>query len=253
MLKRGQITVFIAIGMILLFLVIITLSFKGEKARLDTEFKTGTESIDAKNYISNCLERSSEKVIWEIGLIGGYKAPISTINYNNEKIPVYNPIPDIKEIESSIAKDISIEFEKCVDIEIIKELGFTLSINPNKTTDVSISKNNIIIESKSPVTIQKQDSSTKPNFLVTVPVRLGEIYENSVKLVKKAKANKPYNITPDCYLYDTNKQTNINIIDKGSGEIIKFIDYSTFNTNYLKSYVFMFGLKNINIQGECIG
>ena len=36
-------------------------------------------------------------------------------------------------------------------------------------------------------------------------------------------------------------------------EIIQFVDFSTYQNHYVKSYIFQFAVKNIDVQGNCAG
>ena len=241
--KRGQITIFILIGMIILIISVFLISVNAKTKKLKIDFESQNDVTSVKNYIENCLERSSESVIWEIGLIGGYKNPLDMI----EDVPVYSPAPSLQLIQDLISEEILKDFEDCFDVNIIKRMHFDVELG-DKEVETLIGKN-IVIRLSFPIEVTKDSKTTEiEDFIVTVPVRLKELHESSTNLINQGV---DYDLGSNCDLFD--EQINVAIETNGNDQIVKFIDYTTYNTKYLKSYVFRFGLKNKNIIGECVG
>ena len=76
--KRGQISLAILVGLVLVIAVFL---FWPSKREVETKVgEAYSQVIPIKNYMDICLKRSSEIAVWEFGLVGGNK---------DKGIPVY--------------------------------------------------------------------------------------------------------------------------------------------------------------------
>ena len=66
----------------------------------------------------------------------------------------------------------------------------------------------------------------------------------------------PYSLSAsECASFDKNGVTNVYLktSDSGKKEIVQFVDFSTYQNHYVKSYIFQLAVKNIDVQGNCAG
>lgn len=234
---------------------IFFLQFKSEKAEIKQDFDSNSELPPIKEYIENCLSTSSEKAVWDLSLSGGFKTSKNSINYDNRSVYIYNKIPKLEELEESFAKGILKNFDVCFDNSIIEKYGFNIT-SENKNINVKINDKNIIVELDIPISLEKNKKKTDfSSFLTTVEIKFGEIFKRASNLIQKSKTveEPPYDIEEECELYDYNKLTNINIESKQGHQIVQFIDYSTLETSYGKSYEYIFALEKNLIKGDCVG
>ncbi len=118
--KKGQITVFIIIAVIIVALILLIYSFYPQ---IKTGF--GLEEKNPPSYIQACIEDSIKETADKLSLQGGSLAPENYVMYNNNKIEYlcyinefYKPCimqqPMLKEhIESEIEKEIKEEAKTC--------------------------------------------------------------------------------------------------------------------------------------------
>jgi uncharacterized membrane protein (Fun14 family) len=98
--KRGQITIFIVIGIIVLIVFVLSLYFistiSKEKAETAAEKAAAIplETTAIRNYITSCLKDVSDKGAWIIAVHGGYIDPEGKVDYSyyqGEKVPYLGP------------------------------------------------------------------------------------------------------------------------------------------------------------------
>jgi len=197
-----------------------------------------------------------------------YSHDYSVPYYLDRDYPV--SYPPRKKVEEKLSRYILVELENCLNFTSFQEIGFditkpiidyeAINFDLSKTDvncTVSLNKEDIGVLLKYPLIIKKSDFTTDlDSFRTSAPIRLGSLYDAAVTLADNIYASQPYyNIEPYCSLYDTNGLTNVyyKYNDNGAKEIIRFIDYETYEKKYTKSYVFQFGIKNVGFVGSCIG
>ena len=179
---------------------------------------------------------------------------------------------ETQDISEKIENYIKVEFDKCFKSNVFEEIG--INVNKPNTADIkveaSLNEGDISIELIYPLTLKKDETEIEIDlFRITLPFRLKALYNNAKYIVNQVKnANIvdgiphspstpprfPYTITPDdCTSIDKDNAVNlfIKLSDSGEKEIVQFIDYSTLGNGYLRSYIFQFAVKNINIEKFC--
>lgn len=184
--KRGQVTIFIIIAIIVIALVALffifrnTLNIGGRPSHVD----------EISNFVQNCLENSSREVIYKIGQTGSsYFSPESS---TLEGVTYYfynqtNYIPSKKDLEKNISYFISEKTILCtkgfIDFPSYEVEREEVLINS------FIEDEEVIIQMKYPLSITKGDSITLiEDFYTKIPVRLGIIYTSIEKIMDQSKA-----------------------------------------------------------------
>lgn len=204
--KRGQITVFILIGITLLIIFGIVFYTKGNVSKKETETAAKKINADAfdiipvRKYVESCLKKASDDGLWLLGAQGGYvELPegLSSTFYEDNLVPYYlsgttPTYPSIDNMESGLSKYVIVEFQKCLDLSTFDYIGFNITGPEVDTTtgyakielvgiNVSINKDDVVVSVEYPLTISKKDSEIKAkDFRVVLPVRLGRLYNVSV-------------------------------------------------------------------------
>lgn len=268
MTKKSQITIFIILGLVIVLIIYLLFMLQSAVMKVSSKAKSPGEISPVNIYITSCLEKSSKNAIWDIGLAGGKEDAAESIYSKEYDIPIYKnnekeaeEIPSISEIEQGLEDNILYEFDKCFDINAIKNIGFeNVTVTSDISANVVINDKNIFITLKCPLKLEKQNFMSRiSNFSITVPVSLGELYSSALAIMANAGAGteeSPYDISQHCAEYDKNLFTNIYIIHddeemEDDENVIQLIDYSTFFSKYMKSYIFQFGLKGMHIKGVC--
>ena len=251
--KRGQVSIFILIGVVVLFILFFAIS-SGSNKIFGRPFDFDYDVVAVNNYVVGCLERSSENVLWDLGLEGIYEEESEISRYKGRRVSVYNSNPPISEVKLKINTWILNEFDKCFDRQFLEKQGYTIELNESKSVDVSISEKDIVIHLNFPFKISKSGREKSfSEFISTMDVGFGFLYSRADLLIEEVKKNPNYNLSNYCGFYDSNSFINIIVGGSGDEQIISFIDYSYLDTKYSKSYVYRFSLRGTNIEGECVG
>ena len=214
--KRGQVTLFIIVGIVIILLVVLAVSFRSELSDFFSDL-TGSETIVAEqlqpiqNYLDTCLEDVSLEAIELLAAQGGYihipkdKYPISVRNiFSNylELLPgvnvVYwfyedgvgnqlNQVPTIQGMEQELENYIVDKFQECVEgTNTYKELGYEIEISDNARAEVDIARENVQVQVRRTINAEYKgvgDRWSRHNADVNVP--LGEVYEAALDVMNK--------------------------------------------------------------------
>lgn len=124
--KRGQVTLFVILGIVLIFVLIgayyVSTSFKKTIAEKNVvqEADLSADEVNVKNEIEDCIYSLAEDSILYTAARGGYYRPPSKIEFmNNVEIPYYfykseENVPTLDTLQEQIAMYIDANAEKCV-------------------------------------------------------------------------------------------------------------------------------------------
>jgi len=196
--KKGQVTIFIIVGIVLLiaFSLIFFLKVKITSSVEDT-FRTNTESIEY--YIKNCIKISAEESIMYTASQGGYantKEPL--YNFYWREIPYYmyeneNTMPSKQTIEEEISRYIDYRLPLCLsNLTNFEEQGYDIEIGEPESKTI-IALNDVFTEVNYPIEIKKGDFIKRlGRFNTKIPVRLGKIYDVIYNLTEEQVADPNY-------------------------------------------------------------
>ncbi|MBW2974294.1 hypothetical protein KY366_01120 [Candidatus Woesearchaeota archaeon] len=153
--KRGQITIFVVLGIVILTISGILYYTHSSLTKEDADVsmkKTSGSEFDAepvKKFAESCLRKVSDKGLWTVGEHGGYINPDGDEDYGEDGVPdpstqvtsyggkdvPYYLIKSseeetsayfltLKDIEEKLSRYIIVEFEKCLDSDVFESLGF---------------------------------------------------------------------------------------------------------------------------------
>lgn len=162
--KRGQVTIFIIIAIIIIAGVILFFMLKSEKQ----EFSV-SETYSVKNFVEYCLASSLERVVFINSLQGGYYlVPEDSLIYNDynfyfeSKIPYYLIeseiiIPSKENLESQVSLGIEREFENCLDFS---EFSYDIRYNYEALEVDSVIRSSFVkVNLKLPIIIESKGST----------------------------------------------------------------------------------------------
>ncbi|MBI2650727.1 hypothetical protein HYX04_05465 [Candidatus Woesearchaeota archaeon] len=311
--KRGQITVFLVIGLVILIMSGLYYYLKGSgiKSVISSPTTIKNDAGIVKSYAESCIKMATEHALFDrIGLQGGFIDPEGSANYRepgvvsssispalaeylSKKVPFYlkaecdeycatysggvctkrrcrwrytefipDPTVELEIIGRKLANYVEFEFEQCFEENIFNSIGINVEEHsPRPSAHVSFNEMDTYVKLNYNLTVKGAASAQIESFSVTLPIRLKAVYNSTLDLVRNIKeieetdfsAELDYIIAPDCPQYDTNGLTNVyqRSSEDGSGKIVQFVDFSTYQEYYLNSFIFQAGLKNINIVGAC--
>lgn len=272
--KRGQITVFIIIGLVLVISLIIVFSIAGSRQASELKSSVAEATIGSvettviRTYIENCLKTTSQDAVFsKIGLHGGYlkeEEGVSYAQYRDNEITYYIPyyldgaaisIPALSNIEAEAGKYVAAEVDKCIDFNMLKDLGYNVTKADEIKVSFKINKADISVSMQYPITAKKESSIAElSQFNVALPIRLGLLYEkanemaNAIKAAKESQPPQVYDISQRCSMFDN----DVNVYFKNN-EIVQLVDFKTFYYKYTHSFIYQFAIRNAGFSGECAG
>ena len=189
--KRGQITIFIILGIILISAVVLFFLFR-EQTTIDT---TGKPEENPEAFMNSCLEGKIKNAINELALRGGYVnnslninfkfedeeifVDVSYLCYNqNSYLPCINQKPTFTEdLKTEIKKYISDDVENCFE-EITNgfvQKGYVVETN-YRDFSVDFLPKRVIVQTDSDITLTVSGETLKEeDFIITVASRLYEL------------------------------------------------------------------------------
>ncbi|MDO8740699.1 MAG: hypothetical protein Q7J54_03990 [Candidatus Woesearchaeota archaeon] len=270
--KRGQITAFIIIGLVLVISLVIVFSISG--GRQASELKSSAaeatvgsvETTVIRTYIENCLKTTSQDAVFsKIGLHGGYLTEETDVNYahyQDDEITYYVPyyvdgaaisIPALSYIEAKAGEYVAAEVDTCIDFDMLKDLGYNITKEDEIEVSFKINREDISVSMQYLITAKKDSSMAElSQFSVVLPIRLGLLYEkaneivNAIKAAEQIQPPENYDISQHCSMFDN----NVNVYFK-NGEIVQLVDFKTYDYKYTHSTIYQFAIQNVRFTGEC--
>jgi hypothetical protein len=180
--KKGQTSVFIIAGLIIIAAVLLILFFRGSlsigKERVNPEIEP------LYNFVKSCIEESAENAVYTIGQSGGY----FYLSYSTDSGVAYyfdkgsNNMPSKQDIEKELGYYIDNMLLSCVsDFEDFS----SFSINSGEIkSSAKIESGKVVFDVDYPLSIKKGESSYEISEFedIEVPVRLNTIYEVSKEI-----------------------------------------------------------------------
>ncbi len=214
--KRGQVTVFIILGIVILAVFTILFSFRSQI--LEQDFESEMNSIiipeqirPAKDYFDVCLEGITQDGINILASQGGYinlpeepyKRTINdefsnTLNlYSIHEVAYWfyetsngiqqQQIPTIEEMERELEEYINNNFNNCEYFaQSFEEDGFTINYPEILSSEVKINQNNVQVKLNSDLQISLKEVYTDiDKLMVIADSKLGELYNLAKEVMEK--------------------------------------------------------------------
>ncbi len=191
--KKGQVTVFVILGIVVI--IVLALLFIGKDTlydigskQINVEKKLETELNSIENQIEECITKDTGEFLQKIAKQGGYVEPTKYISYYGDKVSyLCQNIPDKKECLNSmllpedIENQLNVYLEErlvsCVGIEGFKSRNQELTTGQLRIVS-KVHKENIEIKINWPIEISKDGLKvTKKESNYLIRSQLGNILE----------------------------------------------------------------------------
>lgn len=202
--KRGQVTVFIILGIIILLSVVAFISIKSwiitQEANVEEQKTLSAVSTGeaTKSYVESCIESTTRNAILDNSLSGGYFVlpKKSTTNLFDNVPYYYQNKNDLYPTNNVIAEEIAQYVDEmlflCInDFRTFREQGYEIA-SQNPVSEASISPQKIILRTNFPITIQI-GTITKDISDFIVEVTATEFYQDILtarEMVKNQEGDK---------------------------------------------------------------
>ena len=242
--KRGQVTIFIILGIILVAIIGFVLVLTQTNVNLKRFIPVQTVSLS--DHIEGCIEDTGNKALDLIGKQGGDINPalfqpylgnsLTYLCYTDSFLPCSNRQPFLAQhIENEIKNYINAEIKNCIDLSLFSNKGYTVQAN-SFTTNIAIGTYNTVITLDYPITITKGDiTESKQRFAHTFNIPLGRLTEVANDIVKVESLGGDFNNL--AYMLKT--QNNIKIEKQTTlGSKIYILSYKN------NPYIFQFATRS---------
>ena len=236
MYKRGQVSVFVILGIVLIAGIVLFFSFRD----------SGFEKVDIEvrpiyNFLENCIEKEAEDGVVYLADTGGhYNLP----EKSHLGIPYYfyesqNLIPSKEFIESQLAKYVQVGLPHCAfDLREFKDFNIE---GGEISSNVKIERDKVVFEVNFPISITKDDKTYNfENFEVKIPARMGMIHDAISEYMVEQEGD-PVNVCLSC-LYDLGIKYDLdtNILESGTDGVLMFIFSDSVNKINNENYQYYF-------------
>ena len=198
--KKGQVTIFIIIGILIVVGVVLYFVLSGESTEEQPQVDAEIQPI--YNYVQECLDESVNEGIFYIAERGGYynlsgvqKTSVLEIPYYIQKTSV--TMISKQEMENQLSNSIKDDVLTCVDFGQFENFEIK-SETPSVTT--SIEEERVDVNMEFPVNIKKGEYTYQlRDFTKTKQVRLGTIYDAISKYINE-QSEIPEGFCVNCFL-----------------------------------------------------
>ncbi|MEK6969751.1 MAG: hypothetical protein AABW48_04960 [Nanoarchaeota archaeon] len=222
MLKRGQVTIFMVVGILIIFLTagifLVKTFLVGEELKEVDPVPLLSDSVNM--YIESCIEKTGKNALVFVAQQGGYYELPALAEFG---LPYYlygnkSHIISKKELEIQISSYMNNELFFCIqDFVPFKKAGLDIE-QKEIITSTKVFEEKVIFDINFPITI-KQNSLAKSlaHFSQTIPSKLGRIHNMSLEFVYLDEKN-PESICISCLTYlglERDLRTEINPLREG--------------------------------------
>ena len=257
--KRGQITVYIIIAIIIVIsFLILSTAKKQSVSKLDVGIENvRIDDTNLRSFVQFCVDKTAKEAVFYLGFVGGnlkddiFKKYFHIDSYYRIPYYYYDGTSLILSEDGFknlvLAKYMNENLRKCTNN--FKAFENVRIVDSSARTNVELSYNEAIFNVKYPVSINRvfQINNLNPEYITEVKVRLKEIIQIAQNIVENEVINDRQ-IHWD-YLTDiSNKNYNITAYTESNNTIIyRIIDLENKIDNEL--YIFQFANK-IKLKGK---
>lgn len=256
--KRGQVTIFIILGIIILATLSLLYFAKIQTVQKITTTSSESQKMAVQNLVEKCLDDLTHQAIFFVSGQGGYyKPPIPYYEHYFFKIPYYYNqkkinIPQKQTIELELSSYIQENIPLC--LEGIKQFPFNIT-SGNINVKTTINQKSITTFLEYPLIFKIGNTITElKNFQINAPVELDQAIQLTQQIIIEQE-NIP-NVIPFDYLINLSEEKNISIDLLGNNGTVLYIikfPHSKYNNNwYVFTYAVKYSWKNITPQNITI-
>lgn len=195
--KRGQVTVFVILGIVIVIIAALLLYFRTNLFLFNPTVEDLNSKLDPiREHVVDCIAEISEPPIRQIGLQGGYlSTPPDTFRLFNDSTVSYlcYSMPDSprcinrmltrSEMEQQLSAAVDFALQTCVDVQSFKKLGSFEIITPKKwVVDTRIGSDMVVVTVTYPISLRSTKSSAEvsvQDFSASFNYPLGYLYDVS--------------------------------------------------------------------------
>jgi len=188
--KRGQITIFIIVGLILVFSMFIILYLNKNKIG-DLDVLQSSDIKPIEYYVDLCVKSSASDSLYLLGVQGGYTTSPELYFQSAYTKTAYwyyegqDTSPTTEKMEQELSLYVNKALPECIEsLNVFSDMGFEFEFG-EIDTKTKISENNVEFNINYPIKIKKGESVSEiSDFQRNFDVRLGHIHTIAKKIVE---------------------------------------------------------------------
>jgi len=235
--KKGQVTIFVIIGLIIIMLSAITYyvlkDVNSRESSTDFSKVTSFNTKNIENYYNSCVEQVAQNGLITIGIQGGYTKIPLVIQKENTAYWYYEGIniqPSLEQINERLNTYITKNIGVCFD-DIFEKDGYNITIKEEPIAEAKFTDSNTIILVKMLIIIQKDNYQKNIDFIqVPSDIRFKKIF-NVARDIVNEETKTGVQITEG--FYKKNQDSSIQISYEKSSDSMKITVSDTYkNTGF---------------------
>mgnify|MGYP001565635269 FL=1 len=160
--KRGQVTVFVIVGVVILILAVLIWYLRSTNNVVVPNFFIGDDARiqSIETNLKDCVEKAVKPTVLLAAKQGGNLDPINYRNYKGDKVSYFclnipgkeqclNIMPPVRIIEEKLKNNIAIQIDNCVDRDL---LGTDVKGSKNIKVDVAMRRDSVVVDTNYDVT-----------------------------------------------------------------------------------------------------
>jgi len=201
---RGQITVFVVLGLVVLLVAGLSFLVYRTVFSLDPEVERNliiTNDIKPLQlYVENCLMQSAAGPLVTIGVNGGRIEPLIYRWHDGQKYSylctldtgcMHEPLFR-QDIENEIEKAVIPIVQQCIDLTILERQAFTVTTG-DISLNATVGRDEVTLKLYYPIRLQKEDVDLSSEvYIVDVDVPLGRLFELAIGIVNSENSKGYY-------------------------------------------------------------
>ena len=214
--KRGQVTLYVILGIVLLIILAGLLAvnkyvIKSDFEREKEQISVTSEFQPVKNYFDSCIQSVASEGAATLGLQGGYlniprdELPVNPVVPFSNRLQIFNndalevpywfyetangiqkvQVPAIQDMQKDLQDYLTINLNNCL-INFTSFPGYTVSGFNDFNTQVTIQDEKILVRVLTKLTVEHQGLTQEfDKFLVEADVPLGKLYNKAKEVLDK--------------------------------------------------------------------
>ncbi len=203
--KKGQVTLFAILGIVLVVIILVMVYYKASISELITKNVLQKEVIlpievgKVQKHVQSCVDDASKDLLYQLGAQGGLLTPTSQKGVITEDFSIAygyyegrNVLPSLTDFQREFSTFMNSFLPSCLYMAEFSKLKITPS---RSSTTLEILNNKVKVSVKYPISVSEGESVYKLDqpYKVEYPLRIKFLHDLSNKIIKRT-ASDPKNI-----------------------------------------------------------
>ncbi|MFO8016723.1 MAG: hypothetical protein R6U32_06465 [Candidatus Woesearchaeota archaeon] len=248
--KRGQVTIFIIIGIVILVLISLIFFLRGESAEELEEEAERAQELDVSSvrlFTKGCMDQTLEDAFYILGYHGGYiYLPVTNLGLGdyNTSYGYYegeSRLASLDQMKQEIRRYFMFNMGQCTnDFQSFPQYEINESVG---TINISFAEDKTLFDISYPLAIREGDSLTEiSDFHIEMDVRLRLIHDIAEKFVNSSLKEGPHLVNLDYIRSLKDDGIDVRTISKPDNNIVYIIKDPDSRVKE-EAYVFTFASK----------